>query len=333
VACPRCHASLVIFPEVPTIGQEQEDSIVSQVIDRLSKSGPALDKLVKPVGLRIVKSVHWWIAFPLFWIAVLLGSHFTIKGALESLMISRIDREFREPRIQATMQKVINDKASELLTNEIQPAVERFQNETSSKVQNFQAFLDNMRTDFQKQYQTLSEEVSRLKQRNHLTALGDRAISEADRQALDDLINTANKSEDHNMRLTANAELGRIVSYWVFMSRTQTLPLMATLSDGTVKKDNEIPTNQLLVEVQFNTQWDVRAVSARLLGQRKENGVPEVLLKVALTDANLEVVKYAILSFKSVTGATIWGFFDFDGLKQWWQENSPEVNEKLTEMK
>ena len=122
-----------------------------------------LDKLVKPIGLRIVKSVHWWIAFPLFWIAVLVGSHFTIKGALESLMISRIDQEFREPRIQATMQKVINDKASEMLTNEIQPAVDRF------------------RADLQKEYQTVSERSHDLSYRTLFPILGDKAISEGDR--------------------------------------------------------------------------------------------------------------------------------------------------------
>jgi hypothetical protein len=74
---------LANFPQVPAVGEEQEDRIVNEVIDRLSKSGPMLDKLVKPIGLRIVKSVHWWIAFPLSWVAVLVGSHFTIKGALE----------------------------------------------------------------------------------------------------------------------------------------------------------------------------------------------------------------------------------------------------------
>jgi hypothetical protein len=138
---------LANFPQVPAVGQEQEDRIVNEVIDRLSKSGLMLDKLVKPIGLRIVKSVHWWIAFPLFWVAVLVGSHFTIKGALESLMISRIDQEFREPRIQASMQKVINDKASKMLTNEIQPAVERF------------------RADLQNEYQAVSEEIKSLKLR------------------------------------------------------------------------------------------------------------------------------------------------------------------------
>ena len=123
-----------------------------------------LDKLVKPIGLRIVKSVHWWIAFPLFWIAVLVGSHFTIKGpTLESLMISRIDQEFREPRIQATMQKVINDKASEMLTNEIQPAVDRF------------------RADLQREYQTVAEEVARLRIQYNLPILGDMAISQGDK--------------------------------------------------------------------------------------------------------------------------------------------------------
>ena len=166
MACPRCHASLAIFPQVPTIGQEQENRIVSHVIDSLSKSGPMLDKLVKPIVVRIVKSVHWWIAFPLFWIAVLVGSHFTIKGALESLMISRIDREFKDEKIQETMQRVVNTKAKEMLENTIQPEVNRFRDETTKQMEDFQAFL-------QKEYQTVSEEVSKLKQRNHLAILGD----------------------------------------------------------------------------------------------------------------------------------------------------------------
>ena len=194
VACPRCHASLANFPQVPAKGQEQEDRIVNEVIDRLSKSGPMLDKLVKPIGLRIVKSVHWWIAFPLFWIAVLVGSHFTIKGALESLMISRIDQEFREPRIQATMQKVINDKASEMLTNEIQPAVDRF------------------RADLQREYQTVAEEVARLRIQSNLPILGDMAISQGDKAALEEIIRISQEETNSSaLKKAATEEIIRVV--------------------------------------------------------------------------------------------------------------------------
>jgi hypothetical protein len=185
---------LANFPQVPAVGEEQEDRIVNEVIDRLSKSGPMLDKLVKPIGLRIVKSVHWWIAFPLFWVAVLVGSHFTIKGALESLMISRIDQEFREPRIQATMQKVINDKASEMLTNEIQPAVERF------------------RADLQNEYQAVSEEIKSLKLQSNLPFLDDKAIKHDDREAFEEIIRiTRTAPEDGPLKKSAIDEVRRFI--------------------------------------------------------------------------------------------------------------------------
>jgi hypothetical protein len=153
------------------------------------------------------------ITFPLFWIAVLVGSHFTIKGALERLMINRIDQEFREPRIQQTIQKVINDKAGEMLTEEIQLEVTRFYAETTKQVQNFQVFLDNLRVDFQKEYQTLSEEVSRLKKRNDLTVLGDRAISDGDSEALDELQSLSKDPVDPITKAAAMAEYRRAVSF------------------------------------------------------------------------------------------------------------------------
>ena len=127
----------------------------------------------------------------------------------------------------------------------------------------------------------------------------------------------------------ANAELARIVSYWVYMSRTETMSISAQFPDGTSKKDDEIPTKRLIADIQEHPEWSVRAVMARLLKQRKEKGVPEILLKTALTDNNLEVVKYAVISFRTITEANVWGFFDFDGLEQWWKEHSAEVNERL----
>jgi hypothetical protein len=333
VACPRCHTPLTSFPQGPTLGKEQEDRLVSAVIDSLSKGGPVLDKFVKPVGLRIVKSVHWWITFPLFWIAVLVGSHFTIKGALESLMISRIDQEFREPRIQATMQKVINDKSSEMLTKEIQPEVARFYDETTKQVQNFQVFLDNLRVEFQKEYQSLSEEVSRLKKRNDLTVLGDRAISDGDSEALDELQSLSKDSVDLTTKTAAIAEYRRVLSFWTLMVTTDSASFTVRSKDGIIKTDQQSSTSDLVSYMISSPDWQVRAVSARLLGHRTEKGVPEALLRVSRIDKHLEVRKYATASFTSITDSNVRGVFNVDGYEQWWKEHSAEVNERLADMK
>jgi HEAT repeats len=79
--------------------------------------------------------------------------------------------------------------------------------------------------------------------------------------------------------------------------------------------------------------WEVRAISARLLGQRQEKGVPEALLHIARTDKHLEVRKYAIESFKSITGSNVMGVFNIDGFEKWWKEHYAEVNERLADMR
>jgi hypothetical protein len=272
-----------------------------------------LDKLVKPIGLRIVKSVHWWIAFPLFWIAIIVGSHFTIKGTLESLMISRIDQEFREPRIQATMQKVINDKASEMLTNEIQPAVDRF------------------RADLL----TVSDELSRIRNINKLLAylpvLRAKAISEDDRAAFEEIIRIAQtETEMSPLKKAAMDEIRIVVPPIV-------LPIV--LAEGMSKQVRETPTAILLSSL-ANSDIKARAVAARALGRRTEKGVPDSLLQVARTDKHLSVAYQALLSFESITGRLKGSRgvdpiliemekFDIDKLEQWWKDNSEEVNKRL----
>jgi hypothetical protein len=313
IACPGCHALLSTTVQAPTLSQEQIDQIVIAVTDSLSKSGPMLDKLVKPIGLRIVKSVHWWIAFPLFWIAIIVGSHFTIKGTLESLMISRIDQEFREPRIQATMQKVINDKASEMLTNEIQPAVDRF------------------RADLL----TVSDELSRIRNINKLLAylpvLRAKAISEDDRAAFEEIIRIAQtETEMSPLKKAAMDEIRIVVPPIV-------LPIV--LAEGMSKQVRETPTAILLSSL-ANSDIKARAVAARALGRRTEKGVPDSLLQVARTDKHLSVAYQALLSFESITGRLKGSRgvdpiliemekFDIDKLEQWWKDNSEEVNKRL----
>jgi hypothetical protein len=292
LACPECRTLLSTTVQVPTLSQEQLDRIVIAVTDNLAKSGPVLDKLVRPIVLRIVKSVHWWIAFPLFWIAVLVGSHFTNKGALESLMISRIDQEFREPRIQATMQKVVNDKANEMLTNEIQPAVDGFRDETAKQVEDFHGFLQN-------EYQTVSAEVARLRIQSYLPILGDKVISEGDRAALEEIIRIA-RTETDSLKEIAIREFERV---YTRLSSHGAFPLRVKREDGTTAQGDAISTSEALM-ILSHSNWAQRVTAASFLGDRRQKGVPDSLLKVASTDQHIKVVYYAVLSFHKITRPT-----------------------------
>ena len=315
IACPRCHNPLSTPTQAPELSQEQ--------LDRLA------DRLRGPVTCGILKS-FWIVAcFVSLLLALLGASYVTIRNRVNEL----VSQKFAEPYVRETFQDVAKTRASEMLTNEIQPEVTRFYDETTKQVQNFQGFLDNLKSDFQNQYQTLSEEVSRLKKRNDLTVLGDRAISDGDSEALDELQILSKDSADLTTKAAAIAEYRRVVSFWTLMSRTDSGSFTVTSKDGTTKKDQENSTSDLVLYAISDPHLEIRAISARLLGQRRETGAPEALLHLARTDKHLEVRKYATESFKSVTGSGVRGVFNVDGFEKWWKEYSAEVNEGLTEMK
>jgi hypothetical protein len=195
--CPTCHQlvdddRLVACPnpQCPSrfsgtalplpLSQDQVDRIVKAVTDDFSKSGPTLDKLAKPVAWRIFKNVHWWITLPVVYLALFGLSYYRIQTGLQELLISRVAKQFEEPRIRDTFQEVANTKASELLTNEIQPAVTQF------------------RADLQNEYQAVSEEIELLKLQNNLPILSTKAISQGDREALEEILRIAQTAPENS---------------------------------------------------------------------------------------------------------------------------------------
>jgi hypothetical protein len=297
------------------------------VTDSLSKNGATLDKLAKPVAWRIFRNGHWWVAMPVVFLGLFGVSYFSIKSQLEDLMITRIAQQFEEPRIRETLQEVAESQASKILLNEIQPAVDRF------------------RADLQNEYQTVSEEVSRIRIQNNLQILGDKAISEYDREAYEEIIRVAKTAPENSpLKRAAIEEMRRVKAMYTGSnySRLFRLPsLTVTLEDGAARKDQDVPTTRLLISLS-DPDWKVRTASVRLLGARREKGVPDALLLVARTDKNLSVVRFALSAFNSITRPGVKAFiqedqysdiFDVNKADQWWKEHSAEVHERLADMK
>jgi hypothetical protein len=127
VTCPRCHTSLSSPPPAPTLSQQEIDQLV--------------DRLAKPVAIKIFWNAWFVVGFIGLLITLFGASYITIRNKLEDLMVSRIDEEFKEPRIQKTIQDGAKGEAQELLRRQVNPAVENFKNEVTEQVRNFQAFL------------------------------------------------------------------------------------------------------------------------------------------------------------------------------------------------
>jgi hypothetical protein len=220
--------------------------------------------------------------------------------------------------------------------NEMQLQILRVNDE----VKKFEGFLDNMRENLQKDYQILSEEVSHLRIQNNLPMLGDKAISEGDRVALEEIRSVARMApENSSLKNAALEQIRRVVGSLPNASLNRA-SLAEILGDETVQSDHEVPTNKLIMSLDHQDP-KVRAKAAMLMSNRKEIGVPDVLLKVARTDKNLLVVYYALASFGYVTERIsmpslagtillqITDMFEIEKLERWWNEHSSEIYEKL----
>jgi hypothetical protein len=64
------------------------------------------------------------------------------------------------------------------------------------------------------------------------------------------------------------------------MSITDSASITVKSKDGIIKKDQENSTSVLILYETSSPGWKIRAVSARLLGQRRERDVPEALLRL-----------------------------------------------------
>jgi len=244
-----------------------------------------------PVTWRILKSGWTWLGAISLGLVLLGSSYLTIRARVEEVVTSQIAQKFAETRIRETFQKAAENQASKMLKDEIQPAVEQF------------------RADLQNEYQAVLEEVSRLRIQNNLPILGDRAISEADRGALEEITSIAQTApENSSLRKAAIEEFKRVENEYDSGGRRHTTEQIIAIKpeDGRVRWQDDgiwikkdITTAMLIMRLS-DPDWKVRGKSALLLGGRKEKGVPDILLKLARVDQNLDVVMWAVRSFRTI---------------------------------
>ncbi|MBK5273995.1 MAG: hypothetical protein JJE30_02935 [Desulfuromonadales bacterium] len=170
----------------------------------------------------------------------------------------------------------------------------------------------------------LSTELSVLNKRNKLTILADKAITEADRKALNDLERISKTSSDKEVRLAAVAEGGRVISFWLNMNRIETCPKIK-FADGSVKDISQMSTDELITQLRDNKSWVVRRECAKLLSSKKQIIVVEALVRSIKQDPDIEVSMNSLNSFKDITNPPKSGLDIFDGYIQWWEHNSKTI--------
>jgi hypothetical protein len=312
IVCPHCDKSLTeSISETLELSRDQENHIVTMLWHRLWR--------------RTLKWVGWGITILVFFTGVsLLGIYFKVTRYLETTLVTNISEQFQTPKIKNTVEEVAKNEANEILIKQVNPEVEQFKSQTGEKVKKFEDFLVELKHQYEKDYQILSNEIAKLKKRNEIAQLGDKGVLEASRDSLEELERMVENVESADIKTAAAAEIARIKIFWTGATKIKGIPL--TLYGV---KLSELKTKALIDDLLNNNDWVVNALAAQELGNRKEKGVSEALLQCIDKNRNLEVVRDALRSFEKVTGFDSPDVFGRDLTDKWWKEHSDEVNPKM----
>lgn len=252
--------------------------------------------------------------------------YFNVQKKASEYITESITDKFAEPNIQKTLQGVASEEAQSIIANEVRPETEKIK----GKVNAFESYLTESRTKFEKEYNTLAEQIAVLDARNRILELLDKAINEGDRQAYESLKVLGNVPTQDSFSKAATAATLQVKSFYLRVTRIKTADLeYKKNSDGTKLKNNDIPTDSLEKVLLTDPDWRIRTKAAELLGNRKEKRVPPVLLQAIQNDSNLDVLKAALDSFEKVTDYPRADVLNSDPAVKWWEKSRVEIEPKL----
>ena len=309
IACPKCHSLLSDSEEtVPSLSPEQNKKIIRGLHRRFWVSCSAVLGIIALItGFSIVGGINY----------------------IKDIVVDRVDKQFKEKNIAKVVEEAAKDKAESLLLKKINPQIENFQKVTNKKVEDFDSFLKAMKESYENDHKALKKEVAKLQLRNHILELGDKAISHADRTALNELLRLEKNPPDANLLDAINCQIGTVKAFWISVTRIKGKTLKDLLQDGTLKEEKEYTTPELIELLLKHKNCLVRVRAAKIINRCYEKGVPEALIKCMEQDLDLEVLKYAKDAFEIITGYKGSDVFNIKPLKNWWKIHSAEINKKL----
>ena len=322
--CPKCgylisDDLLIACPKCRTLLSNSEETVSS----------------LSPKQIKeIIKGLHqrfWFsVIFILGILALITGlSIYSGMKKIEDIVVDRIDKQFEEKNIKKVVEEAAIDKAESLLLKTINPQIENFQKVTNKKVKDFDSFLKAMKGSYENDHKALRKEVAKLQLRNHILELGDKAISHADRTALNELLRLKKNPPDANLLDAISCQIGTVKAFWISVTRIKGKTLKDLLQDGTLKEEKEYTTPELIELLLKHKNCLVRVRAAQMMNRCHEKGVPEALIKCMEQDLDLEVLKYAKDAFEIITGYKGSDVFNIKPLKNWWKIHSAEINKKL----
>ncbi len=271
------------------------------------------------------------------WIKIIFGSFsvLMIIGLSVSVykiytnVTNSITVKFAEPQIAKTLNDVAENQAKEIIETRLNPAIQIATITVNKKIDSFETDLQKFINTYGEELKKLKKEVEYIKSRNMALRFADKAIAIADSESFEKLENIYKSTSDEDLKMAALSEIFRVKHSFVNTTRIEGVEIAYTNPEtGKSFKDNDIPTEVLIKDLSYHTEWQVRGRAAELLKRRKEKQVPKVLLNAIQNDKNLEVRAKAMKSFENITGFKNADVFQYAPAKDWWDKNKKDINLK-----
>jgi hypothetical protein len=273
-----------------------------------------------------VRTVYMFLA-PILGVIIAVGIWFTYKSAkdfkdemrgdiqlLKKEVETRVDIELGKDAIQDLIKKRVTIRVDEVAKDNIDIQISA---KVSPKI-----------IEAEEKLQKLDKEMAKVKLRNHITELGDKSISNASRDAFEELDQIYNEAEYNSPEFyAADAEMIRVVLMWSSLRRTTDIPGTDHYDDSGI--NYEMLTTKELINHLSDQRWQVRRECAMSLRNKKEVDVVKALVKILKNEQDLEILVIALNSFRNITGMPNPGLLEYNKALEWWQKNENEVTKKL----
>ncbi len=182
-----------------------------------------------------VRAIYKWLA-SILGLIIVVGMWFTYKSVkdfrnemssnikehkedlkvLKKEVETRVNKELGKKAIQNLIKEKVTDHVDKVAEAII---IKQIENKINPKI-----------TEAERKLLTLNQEISKIKRRNHITELGDKAISDGDRFALDELNKIQDEAETGSPeQRAAEAERGRIIIFGVVRAEPLTFLELRTM--------------------------------------------------------------------------------------------------------
>lgn len=230
-----------------------------------------------------------------------------------------------KPAVNKAMGQIQEQKSTvmmfaERVRRESKHSMGRFQGEIALDRKEEQRSLQDLRNKYTNEIAQLRSLVEFQEKLKQLEMLKDEAIN-GDFDAFEKLVSY--RSSDNSLDTDAQTAVIQVKEAYMFAVRTRPVSIWVRRPNSTTRlTDEQISSGDLIKDFLFSKRnWIARTKAARLLGSKREMGVPEALLKAMQHDPNLWVRRAALLSFEKLTGYRENDVFDFIGADQWWKRN------------